>query len=275
MQTKTLKEKLFETADFLNKTIKSVPDVGIILGTGLNGLANEINISQSISYSDIPSFPTSTVESHSGNLLFGTISDKNVVAMQGRFHYYEGYSMQEITFPIRVMKQLGVKTLIISNAAGSLNPLFKKGSLMLIDDYINLLATTPLVGEYDSSFGPRFPDMSEPYSQRLISLVEQIALQEKIQIHKGVYAAMSGPCLETRAEYRMLKLIGADAIGMSTIPETIVAKQIGLETIGISILTDECYPDNLKSVTLEEIIAIASSAEPKLSKLVTELIKKI
>jgi len=275
MQTKTLKEKLLETTNFLNDLIKSIPNVGIILGTGLNGLAKEINILQSISYSEIPHFPISTVESHSGNLLFGTMSDKNVVAMQGRFHYYEGYSMQDIAFPVRIMRQLGVKTLIISNAAGSLNPLFKKGSLMLIDDYINLLATTPLVGEYDPSFGPRITDMSEPYSQRLISLTEQIALREKIQIHKGVYSAMSGPCLETRAEYRMLKLIGADAIGMSTIPETIVAKQIGMETIGISILTDECYPDNLKSVTLGEMIAIASSAEPKLSKLVTELIKEL
>ena len=271
----TLKEKILITTDFLKNKIQLKPEIGIILGTGLNGLAKEINVLQTISYNDIPHFPVSTVESHLGNLLFGKLSDKNVIAMQGRFHYYEGYTMQEITFPIRVMKQLGVKTLIISNAAGSLNPLFKKGSLMIIDDYINLLGTTPLVGEYDSSFGARFPDMSEPYSQKLISMAEQIALQEKIQIHKGIYAAMMGPCLETRAEYRMLKLIGADAIGMSTIPETIVAKQIGLETIAISILTDECYPDNLKSVTLEEIIEVASSAEPKLSKLVIELIKNI
>ena len=271
----TLKEKIFATSEFLKNKIQIKPEIGIILGTGLNGLAKEIDISQSIGYNEIPNFPTSTVESHSGNLLFGKLSNKNVFAMQGRFHYYEGYTMQEITFPIRIMKQIGVKTLIISNAAGSLNPLFKKGSLMLIDDYINLLGTTPLVGEYDSSFGARFPDMSEPYSQKLIGMVEQIALREKIQIHKGVYAAMCGPCLETRAEYRMLKQIGADAIGMSTIPETIVAKQVGLETIGISILTDECYPDNLKSVTLEEIIEVATSAEPKLSKLVTELIKEL
>ena len=272
---KVLKEKILSTKEFLKNEIQTLPEIGIILGTGLNGLTKEINISQSVNYKDIPYFPISTVESHSGNLIFGTLSNKNIVAMQGRFHYYEGYSMQEIAFPIRIMKQLGVKVLIISNAAGSLNPLFKKGSLMLIDDYINLLGTTPLVGEYDSSFGPRFPDMSEPYSQKLISIAEKIALRNGIQLNKGIYAAMIGPCLETRAEYRMLKLIGADAIGMSTIPETIVAKQIGLETLGISILTDECYPDNLKPVTLEEIIEIASSTEPNLSKLVLELIKEL
>ena len=271
----TLKEKIFQTTEFLKNKIQTQPKIGIVLGTGLNGLANDIDISLSIPYNEIPHFPVSTVESHSGKLLFGKLSNKNVIAMQGRFHYYEGYSMQQIAFPIRVMKQLGVETLIISNAAGSLNPLFKKGSLMLLDDYINLLGTTPLVGEYDSSFGARFPEMSEPYSKRLISMIERIALQEKIPISKGVYAAMAGPCLETRAEYRMLKLIGADAIGMSTIPETIVAKQIELETIGISILTDECYPDNLKPVTLDEIIEVASSAEPKLSKLVSELIKEL
>ena len=272
---KLLKDKLIETTNFLKNKIQLTPEIGIILGTGLNGLTNEIGILQSISYNEIPNFPVSTVESHKGNLLIGTLKNKNILAMQGRFHFYEGYSMQEITFPIRVMKELGVKTLIISNASGSLNPLFKKGSLMLIDDYINLLATTPLVGEYDATFGARFPEMSEPYSQRLITIAEKIALEHKIPIHKGVYAAMSGPCLETRAEYRMLKLIGADAIGMSTIPETIVAKQVGLETIGISILTDECYPDNLQPVTLEEIIEVAAIAEPKLSKLVSELVEKI
>ena len=272
---KSLKEKLIETTNFLKEKIKLTPEIGIVLGTGLNGLTNEIDILQSVSYNETPNFPVSTVESHRGNLLIGTLNNKNVIAMQGRFHYYEGYSMQEIALPIRIMKELGVKILIISNASGSLNPLFRKGSLMLIDDYINLLGTTPLVGEYDASFGNRFPEMSEPYSQRLISIAEEIALEHRIPIHKGVYAAMSGPCLETRAEYRMLKLLGADAIGMSTIPETIVAKQIGLETIGMSILTDECYPDNLKPVTLEEIIEVASITEPKLSKLVSELVKRI
>jgi purine-nucleoside phosphorylase len=275
MQITTLKEKIFAANEYLKNKVQLKPTIGIILGTGLNGLANEIDIICSIDYGEIPCFPISTIESHSGKLLFGTLSGKLVVVMQDRFHYYEGYSMAEITFPIRVMKQLGMQTLIISNAAGSLNPLFKKGDLMLIDDYINLLGTTPLVGEYDPSFGSKFPDMSEPYSQRLISIMENIALKEQIQIRKGVYAAMCGPCLETRAEYRMLKLIGADAIGMSTIPETIVAKQIGVETFGISILTDECYPDCLIPVTLEDIIDVSNSAEPKMTMLIKELIKMI
>lgn len=261
-----------ETTTFLKSKINQLPTVGIIFGTGLNNLSKDMNIVAEISYSDIPNFPVSTVESHTGKLLFGTLSGKNIVAMQGRFHYYEGYSMQEVTFPIRVMKELGIKTLIISNAAGSLNPMYKKGSIMILDDYINLLGGTPLIGAYHHDMGPRFPDMSQPYSARLIAKTEEIAMKNQIPIKKGVYAAMPGPCLETRAEYRMLKLLGADAIGMSTIPETIVAKQIGLETLGLSILTDECYPDALQSVTLEEIIEIASAAEPKLSIIVKELL---
>jgi purine-nucleoside phosphorylase len=272
---KSILEKLEETTSYLKQNITITPSVGIVLGTGLNGLSNEIETNTEINYCDIPNFSLSTAESHSGKLLFGTLSGKNVVAMKGRFHYYEGFSMQEITFPIRALKAIGIETLIITNAAGSLNPLFKKGSIMIIDDYINLLGTTPLVGEWHPSMGPRTPDMSDPYSKRLISIIENIAMRNSIKIHRGVYSAMTGPCLETRAEYRMLKLIGADAIGMSTIPETIVAKQIGLETLGLSILTDECYPDALSPLTLDEIIAIANSAEPQLSLLVKELLLEI
>lgn len=267
--------KIKETTIYLQNRIKQAPAAGIIFGTGLAGLSKEMNITAEIPYADIPNFPVSTVESHTGKLLFGTLSGKHIVAMQGRFHYYEGYAMEEVTFPVRVMKALGAQVLIISNAAGSLNPMHKKGNIMILDDYINLLGTTPLVGTYHPAMGPRFPDMSQPYSARLIALVEEIAMKSQIPIKKGVYAAMPGPCLETRAEYRMLKLLGADAIGMSTIPETIVAKQIGLETLALSILTDECYPDALVPVTLEEIISIAAAAEPKLSIIVKELLAAI
>jgi purine-nucleoside phosphorylase len=269
---KTIKEQLNETVPFIKSQISTSPTIGIVLGTGLNALGQAIETNVAIEYADIPNFSISTVETHTGRLLFGTFAEKNVVAMQGRFHYYEGYSMQEVTFPIRVMKELGVKILIISNAAGTLNPFFKKGSLMVIDDYINLMGTTPLVGEYDKSYGHRFQEMSEPYSQRLISRIEDIATNNNIHIYKGVYAAMTGPCLETRAEYHFLRNIGADAIGMSTIPETIVAKQVGLETLAISILTDECFSDVLAPVTFQEIVDVASNAEPKLTKIVTELI---
>ena len=274
--TNIIEAKSFINDALISKGIKDFsPSIGIVLGTGLNAMAKEINVKHILDYTDIPHFPVSTVESHTGRLILGTIENKNVVAMQGRFHYYEGYSMQEISFPIRVMKLLGVKTLLISNACGSLNPLFKKGSLMLIDDYINLLGSNPLIGKHCDDFGVRFPDMSEPYSQKLIKMVEEIALKNEIKIHKGIYAAMPGPCLETRAEYRFLRTIGADAIGMSTVPETIVAKQLGLEVVGISILTDECYPECLVSLTLEEIIEVANSAEPYLTKIFKELINRL
>lgn len=274
--TNIIEATSFINTALINKGIKDfTPNIGIVLGTGLNAMAKEINVKHILDYSDIPHFPISTVESHTGRLILGTIGSKNIVAMQGRFHYYEGYSMQEISFPIRVMKSLGIKTLLISNACGSLNPLFKKGSLMLIDDYINLLGSNPLISKHCNEFGVRFPDMSEPYSQRLIKMVEEIALKNGIKINKGVYAAMPGPCLETRAEYRFLRTIGADAIGMSTIPETIVAKQLELEVAGISILTDECYPECLKPVTLEEIIEVANSAEPHLTKIFKELISAL
>lgn len=251
------------------------PKIGIILGTGLGGLAAEITREVEIDYGDIPHFPVSTVESHHGKLLFGTLAGKNVVAMQGRFHFYEGYSMQQITFPVRVMKFLGVDTLLISNAAGALNPLFRKGDVMLIVDHINLLGDNPLIGPNDDTLGPRFPDMSEAYSRGLLSMAGQVALDLKIGVQRGVYVAMSGPNLETRAEYRFLRFIGADAVGMSTIPENIVAVHMGMRVFGVSIMTDECFPDALKPVTLEEVIAVANKAEPKMTAIMKEVVKRL
>ncbi len=273
MKKNSLFDDISETVSMLNAYGTNRPDIGIILGTGLGNLTKHIDIQNSIDYEDIPHFKPSTAESHSGNLIFGNIHGKNIVAMQGRLHCYEGYSMQEITYPVRVMKELGVKILFISNASGSVNPLFEKGELMILDDFINLLGNNPLTGKHDPRMGPSIPDMSEPYSQRLIALAEDRARELKIPIYKGVYAAMMGPSLETRAEYRFLRTIGADAVGMSTVPETIVAKQIGLETFGISILTNHACPNCLGQVSLQEIIAAAEAAEHKLTQLILELIR--
>lgn len=261
-------------AEIRNHT-DSNPAIGIILGTGLGGVLNEMNIDNSIHYDVLPHFPVSTVNSHVGKLLFGRIRGKEVVAMQGRFHYYEGYSMQKIGFPVRVMRELGVQKLIITNACGSLHPSYPKGSIMVIEDHINLLGDNPLIGEHDEYFGPRFVDMSEPYNRGLIRLAEDIALENKIKLYRGVYAAMSGPSLETRAEYRFLRQIGADVIGMSTIPECIVARQMGLDVLGISMLTDECYPDALHPVSIEEMIETAKLAEPNLTKLIINFIENL
>lgn len=264
-----------ESAEYIAQRVGEEANIGIILGTGLGELAEKIEKTEVIDYSDIPNFPVSTVESHHGKLIFGKLSGKDVFAMQGRFHYYEGYTMQQITLPVRVMKFLGVKKLFISNACGSVNPYFRKGGLMIIDDHINLIGCNPLIGEHDDHFGPRFVDMSRPYSPGLISLAENIALKKGIKAYKGVYAAMSGPSLESRAEYRMLRTIGADVIGMSTIPECIVANQMGIEVFGLSIITDECYPDSLEPVTVDEIIAVSAMAEPKMTSLISEMIKEI
>jgi purine-nucleoside phosphorylase len=228
-----------------------------------------------IDYQDIPHFPVSTVESHHGKLIFGTLAGKKVVAMQGRFHFYEGYTMKQITFPVRVMKFLGVETLLISNAAGALNPLFQRGDIMLMVDHINLLGDNPLIGPNDETLGPRFPDMSEAYSRELIALAERAALDLKIKVQKGVYVVMQGPNLETRAEYRFLRTIGADAVGMSTIPEDIVAIHMGMKVFGVSIITDECFPEALKPVTLEEVIAVANRAEPKMTAVMKEVVKRL
>ncbi len=261
----SLLSKIKETVAFLNERFRFEPEIGIILGTGLGRLADEIKVEKIFDYSEIPNFPISTVESHSGKLVFGMLGGKKVVAMQGRFHYYEGYSMQEITFPVRVMKYLGISSIIISNACGSLNPYIPKASVMLI----------PLIGKHEAEFGPRIVDMSEPYSRELSALAEKTALELGIKLFKGVYAAMSGPSLETRAEYRFLRYIGADVIGMSTVPECIVANQMGLKVLGFSIVTDECYPDALKPTSLEEMIEVAGIAEINLTKLTKGVIEKI
>lgn len=271
----SLKEKISQTLQCLQEQTTINPTTGIILGTGLGGLVRDIHISTTIDYSDIPHFPVSTVESHKGKLIFGHLEQQPVVVMQGRFHYYEGYSMQEITYPVRVMKFLGVQTLLISNACGALNPMFRKGDVMIMDDHINLLGDNPLIGPNDAELGPRFPDMSEPYSHRLISLAEQSALEQKIPVKKGVYVAVAGPNLETRAEYRFLRAAGADVVGMSTVPENIVARHQNMEVFGISIITDECFPDALHPVSVEEIISVANGAEPKMTGILKGLLQKL
>lgn len=270
-----LRQHIEETIRTIRTYTQTAPSVGIILGTGLGGLVNDIEIETSISYDNLPHFPISTVESHHGNLIFGTLAGKNVVAMQGRFHYYEGYSMQQITYPVRVMKMLGVDTLLISNACGSMNPYFRRGELMLMTDHINLLGDNPLIGLNDNTLGPRFPDMSEPYSQRLLQIADAVALDNKIRVHRGVYVAVAGPNLETRAEYRFLRTIGADVVGMSTIPENIVARHMGMEVLGISIITDECYPEALQPVSVEEIIATAMAAEPAMTTILEGVIGRL
>jgi len=270
-----LTNKINETVDVIKKFTKDEYPVGIILGTGLGGLVKEIDVKHEIDYEDLPNFPLSTVESHHGKLIFGTINSKNVVAMQGRFHYYEGYSMKQITYPVRVMKFLGVKTLLVSNACGGMNPLYKRGDIMLMSDHINLIGDNPLIGKNEDDLGPRFPDMSEPYSKKLIEMAEEIALENKIKVQQGVYVAVPGPNLETKAEYRFLRAVGADVVGMSTIPENIIANHMGMQVLGISIITDECFPDSLKPVNVDQIIATAMEAEPKMTLIMKEVIKRI
>ncbi len=267
--------KINDTLEVIRKKTSKNYEVGIILGTGLGGLVKEIEIEHEIDYAELPHFPLSTVESHHGKLIFGMINGKNVVAMQGRFHYYEGYTMQQITYPVRVMKFLGVKTLLVSNACGGMNPLYRRGDIMLIVDHINLLGDNPLIGKNENELGPRFPDMSEPYNFELLKLAEEVALNNRIKVQKGVYVAVPGPNLETRAEYRFLRNIGADVVGMSTIPENIAANHMGMKVLGISIVTDECFPDSLKPALLEEIIAAANEAEPKMTLIMKEVIKKL
>ena len=251
------------------------PKIGIILGTGLGALAEEIEHPVKISYEDIPHFPHSTVKSHAGRFVCGTLSDKSVIAMEGRFHYYEGYSLKQITLPVRVMKALGCEVLIVSNACGGMNPQFNKGDLMLIDDHINLIGDNPLIGKNDDRLGPRFPDMCWPYDRELLKLAQKVALEEKITCHKGVFVAVSGPNLETRAEYRYLRGIGADVVGMSTVPEVIVAVHTGLRSLGISVITDICLADALQPVSLEEILETAAIAEKKLRTLVRKVVAQI
>lgn len=251
------------------------PEVGIILGTGLGQLINHIDIIAEASYNHIPNFLTATVEFHKGKLIYGTFSGKKVVVMQGRFHVYEGYSLQDVTFPVRIMEKLGIKILLVSNAAGAINLNYKKGEIMLIDDHINLQGSSPLAFAGVERFGNRFIDMCAPYDSNINNTLESIAKDQNIKLHKGVYASVVGPQLETRAEYRMLSIIGADAVGMSTVPEVIVANHLNLKVVAVSVLTDECDPDNLQPVNIEEIIAMATKAEPNMITLFTELLKSL
>ncbi|MDD5530078.1 MAG: purine-nucleoside phosphorylase [bacterium] len=270
-----LKKAINKTVDAIRKETKMKPEIGIILGTGLGKLAGSIKVETSIPYGKIPDFPISTVESHKGRLLFGTLGGKKVVAMQGRFHYYEGYSMQEVTFPVRVLKALGCKIMVVSNAAGGINPLFNRGDVMLISDHINFFPEHPLRGKNDDSIGPRFPDMLNIYDRDLLALAEKVALEQRIPVRKGVYLGLQGPCFETSAEYRMIKILGADAVGMSTVPEVIVARHCGLKVIGMSIITDMGLPDILEPVSAAVVIKAANEAEPKLAKLVEAIIKEV
>jgi purine-nucleoside phosphorylase len=249
--------------------------VGIVLGTGLGALADEITPDTIIPYEDIPDFPVPTVETHSGRMLLGELAGQPVVAMQGRFHVYEGYSLQQVTFPIRVMRELGAEILVVSNACGGMNPMWDVGDLMLIADHINLLGDNPLIGSNLEELGPRFPDMSEPYDLGLQRLALDVAREERMTLRRGVYVAVPGPNLETRAEYRFLRMIGADVVGMSTVPEVIVAVHAGMKVVGISIITDSCLPDALKPASVEEIIRVANEAEPKLTRLIRNVVARL
>lgn len=269
-------DQIRESVEFIKHRIgEFTPEIGIILGTGLGALVNEIEIEHQLMYANIPNFPISTLEFHSGKLIFGTLSGKKVVAMQGRLHYYEGYDMKQITFPVRVLKMLGIQKLFVSNASGALNPNYRKGDLMVIEDHINLQPHNPLIGTNYGELGPRFPDMSAPYDAQMIDKALKIASKKSITCHKGVYVSVTGPNLETKAEYRFLRIIGADAVGMSTVPEVIVANHMSLPVFAISVLTDEGFPETLKPVSVEEIIKIAGEAEPKMTSILKELILQL
>jgi len=263
------------TTEYLQEKGFENPEIGIILGTGLGQLLDEIEIIKEVSYNHIPNFPTATVEFHKGKLIYGILEGKKVIVMQGRFHLYEGYTLQDVTYPVRIMEKLGIKTLLVSNASGAINLDYKKGELMLIDDHINLQGSSPLAFKGVSKLGERFADMSEPYNKEINNKLQAIAKLNNIKLHKGVYASVVGPQLETRSEYRMLKIIGADAVGMSTVPEIIVANHLNLKAAAVSVLTDECDPNNLKPVDIAEIIEIANKAEPDMIALFKALIKEL
>ncbi len=267
-------EKINQSVAFIQEKTKFNPELGIILGTGLGGLVREIEIQHVLEYQNIPNFPLSTVEGHHGRLIFGTLSGKKVVAMQGRFHFYEGYSIQEVTFPVRVMKYLGIKHLIVSNASGGVNPDFEIGDIMIITDHINLIPN-PLIGKNYSELGPRFPDMSEPYNKELIAKAENIANKLGIKVQKGVYVGVTGPTLETPAEYVYFRKIGGDTVGMSTTPEVIVARHMDIPCFAISIITDLGVPGKIVKVTHEDVQRIASQSEPKMTTIIKELVKEI
>jgi purine-nucleoside phosphorylase len=264
-----------EAVDAIRARSGLEPEVALILGTGLGGLAERIEVDAEVPYAEVPHFPLSTVETHTGRLLLGSLAGRRVAAMQGRFHRYEGYSLQQVTFPVRVLRALGAGTLVVSNACGGMNPLWRAGDLVLITDHINLLGDNPLVGPNDDEFGPRFPDLSEAYSAELRGLAAVVALERGIMMRRGVYVAVTGPNLETRAEYRMLRTIGADVVGMSTVPEVIVAVHAGMRVLGVSIITDECFPDALEPADIGRIIATAREAEPRLTELVTGVLERL
>ena len=265
-------DRIQESAEAIRERASSEPEIGVILGTGLGALADEIEVEVSIPYEDIPHFPSPMVESHSGRLLFGKLEGRSVMAMQGRFHRYEGHDLLAVTRPVRVMRVLGASTLIVSGAVGGMNPLWPPGDLVLLDDHINLLGDSPLVGPNIDALGPRFPDLSEPYDRGLQQLAAEVALELSIPLHRGVYAAVVGPNLETRAEYRMLLGMGADVVGMSTVPEVIVARHMGMKVLGLCIITDQCLPDALEVADVQDIIATAMEAEPKLTRLIRGLL---
>ena len=264
--------KIKTTADYIRSKGFVDAEYCVVLGTGLHTLASKMTIEKELDYADIPNFPVSTVEFHKGKLIYGTIGDTKTIIMQGRFHYYEGYSFEEVTFPVRVMKELGVDKILISNAAGGMNTNFKKGTLMLIDDHINFQPGNPLIGKNVDEQGPRFPDMSRPYDKNMNAKLHEIAKNKNIELNEGVYVSVMGPSLETRAEYRFLRMIGADVVGMSTVPEVIVANHVGLKCSAISVVTDECDPDNLVPVAIEEIIECAAKGDLLLADLFEELI---
>ena len=266
--------KIKKSAEFLQKETNYKPEAGIILGTGLGGLVNEIKIDYSISYEDIPNFPLSTVEGHTGRLIFGVLGEKQVVAMQGRFHFYEGYTMEKVTFPVRVMKLLGIKNLIVSNASGGVNPDYRVGDLMILSDHINLIPN-PLIGKTITELGPRFPDMSETYCPTLIAKAEAIAKSNNLPVQKGVYIALTGPTLETPAEYKYMRIIGGDTVGMSTAPEVIVARHMDIPCFAMSVITDLGVPGKIQKVTHEEIQKVSEVAEPKLTLIIKELVASI
>lgn len=264
-----------EAVAFIKERLPIDPEYLLILGTGLGQLAEEMTVEVELPYEEIPHFPVSTVESHAGKLLIGYLGGKSIMAMQGRFHYYEGYSMNQIAFPVRIAKMLGIQTLLVSNACGGLNPNFERGDIMLINDHINFLGDNPLIGPNDPDLGPRFPDMSQPYTERLLATAEQVALDAGIKMHQGVYLAVSGPMMETKAEYRYMRQLGADVVGMSTVPEVIAAVHMSMEVLGISVITDECFPDALEPVSLDDVLEAAAMAEPQLTRVVVGVLERL
>lgn len=268
-------DQMKDTVAFLKQQSEVTPTIGIILGTGLGGLVNEIEIIDEVNYDTIPHFPVSTVESHSGKLIFGKLGGKSVVAMQGRFHYYEGYNFQEVTYPVRIMKMLGVERLVVSNASGGVNPDFEVGEIMVLNDHINFFPGNPLIGKNLDDFGPRFPDMSDVYDTEMINTALEIANEEGIKVSQGVYLGLTGPTLETPAEYKMVRVLGADAVGMSTVPEVIVARHMEMPCFAISIITDLGVPGKIKKVSVQDVIEVASRQEPKMTKIIKELVARI